>query len=200
MIQVVCTCKESAAIGCTAYTQVVLLTQTGVIDLVLPVVGSDIVLLAISTNYDATKLCIRIQLAVHTNQVLTLGLSVHVIAQTKLGTFNQVLVSPLPCRSLIHAQTISCTLSGTSHSVVLKFLEVSLVVSSRIGDTGIVLTTLHVSTPLGIEGNSCLLALLGRLGGYHDHTVTATCTIQSRRSSVLLNYDALDVLGVDVVQ
>ena len=200
VVQVVGTCIECATVCCTAYAEVVLLTQTIVIDLVFPVVGSDIVLLAVSTYYDSTQGSVGVQLAVHTNQVLTLGLSVNIVTQTELSALNQVLVSPLPSSNLVKALTVGSTCNGGSHSVVLKLLIVSLIVSSRVGDAVVVLTALHIRTPLGIECDLCVLTLLGSLGSHHDNTVTTTSTIERRRSSVLLDNNALNVLRVDVVQ
>ena len=184
---IVCTLVRS-----TAGTYCVLLAQAVVINLVVPVVRNQIVLVAILACNHVTQGSIRINLAVCTDESLTLGNVIHLISETiTISAVNHVGISPLPCTIAGHTALVL--------GIAIKSLVIGLVVTARIADDIIVAGTLHVGTPLCLEVNLGILVTLTCLGSNDDNSVTATCTVQGCRSSILQHSHALHIHGVDVI-
>ena len=185
---VVCTLVRS-----TAGTHCVLLTQAIMVDFLVPVVWNQIILVAILSRNHVTQGSIWINLAVCTDESLTLGHIVHLVSKTiAISTVNHVCIGPSPSSIRIHAALVL--------GIVIQTLVIGLVIATGIADDIIVTGALHIGTPLCLEVDFGILVTLTSLGRNDDNTVTAACTVQGCRSSILQNGHALYIHGVDVIQ
>ena len=169
---------------------VVLLTETGRVTLVVPVVSGQQVL-GTTIVHNVTHSSTGVNLTVHTDEVLVRRHLEDLVSQTA--------VSRSCGDHLVSASVSSDCVHTVVHQVVVQCCVVDLVVLSGVGDVVVVLHRLAGYAPLSININNRVAALRA-LGGDHYHTVSTTSTIQRSRGSVLLNGHRLDVGGVDVVQ
>ena len=183
VLQVAHACIVAQAVAAAAGRHIVFLTEAVVEGLVVPVIGP------VGVGTIAVAQCgIGIELEVGADEVLSFGHSVNLVAQTAVGSIEQVGIGKgisLGCAGTV-------VILGVKHGPVVGFHVLAGIVNH------IVLgNQTHVATPLGIESDECLLSGLGLLGGDDDHTVGATGTIDGTGGRILQHRDALDVLGVD---
>ncbi len=152
---------------------------------VKPIVGGQIVIGIVIINHTAESR-VRIQLAIGTNQSLSVGNVIHVVLQTVALTANHVVNSPyisLRVRVALRKR------------VILKSSEVCFVVLRGIFDIVVILLSTRIGTKFYINRNFSLTGL-STLGGYENNTVCTTRTIKSCRGSILKNCHILDIVGV----
>ena len=190
VVQVTHRSVEVGAIRSSSNIYVVLLAERCIlVDLIEPVVGLHPILLTI-VGHLATLRSLGVDLTVRTDQVLTLGVRHHVVAQTTLVVREHVARSPSISLSLRLAQSQRLVVH---HGSVIHLI----VLASRVRYV-IRLQGLRVDTPLAIERHNSVtnLSLLGR---DHDHTVCTTSTIEGVRSCILQDRHRLDIGRVQVV-
>ena len=127
LIQPAGTAVERSLRGTGADVHGVLLTEGILVSLVGPVVSGHVVSLAVRAQVAAAQCGIGVQLTVGTDEILTVGNSVHVITQTAQGS----VVGTHVCSSGVLTQGI--------HVVVVHHRVVGLIVHGRISHLVIVL-------------------------------------------------------------
>ena len=158
---------------------------------ILPVVGLQIVFLAVQTGVYAANSGFRIDLAVETNETLTGRNIEYVIAQSKLFVVKHVGVDPLVGGGSRESVAVE--------SVVVELTIVDLSILLRVGDDIVVLHSAAGATPFSFEIDVGF-ANTAFLGSNQDDTGSTTCTIQCCAGGILQHGDALDVLLRNIAQ
>ena len=154
--------------GLAGDRSVVLLTQGRAESRIGPVVGTDVVLLAL-IDETAAESRSGIDLAVDADELLPGGNRIDHIAQTAAARGRR--------KGLIGAQM---RLAGTHiriHVVVFQRAVMQFVELRRVGDVRIVLDGARIDAPLGVDRHVGLLRL-GFFGGDHHHAVGAAGAVQ----------------------
>ena len=181
----------------------VFLTETVLVGSVCPVVGlipvgvavvlSDFFTRIVRVVYQtrlpiAIAQCgIGVQLSVHTDELLSVGHSIYLIAQST----DQVAIGCIVSLSSRHTLRVEV--------VVVESSVCQLIVFGRVVNLVILLYGTAVGTPAHVYVDArCRLVTL--LGGDDDDTGSTTGTVQSGRSGILQYRHRLDVLLRDVAQ
>ena len=185
---------EVGAVGAASSGDGVLLTEAVVIDLVLPVVGSDQVVGSVVVDH-AAEGGVGVQLAVMADEGLAVGHVIDVVAEAVLvavGGSHDVLVGEAP--------RFLCIVAELVEGIVVECLVPHLIIFGRTVNHVVVGHGLGVRTPLGIDSDAGGVSLLATLGGDEDDAVAAAGTVEGGGGSVLQHGHRLDVNRVDVVQ
>ena len=185
LVEVVHVGIEGAFVHRSRCTDVVLLTEGGVVGSVAPVVVRQVVGLSVRL-VGTTQRGVRVQLAVGADEQLSVGHGVDVVAQV----VEHVLVRLLVCL---------CRSRPTVGEVAVVLSVEGLVVEPRVGDGLIVLHRTGVGTPLHVDIDLGDLVLAGLCRDDDDTGGTAR-TVEGSGSGVLEDGHRLDVLLRDVVQ
>ena len=140
------------------------------IGFVVPVIWSQVILIAVAACNQVAQRCIGVQLAVLANHGLSGRYIIYIVAQAEAASVvNQICVGPLPCASGILAKLIG--------SIVIQSLVIHFIVAGGVVHHVIATRALHVGTPFHVHCNLGVLVHLAGFGGNQDDTVTATRTI-----------------------
>ena len=158
------------------------MTQTGAECFVGPVVRRIVVV-----SVAVTRSGIGIELAVETDEVLTIG---HAKSALTQSTPDAVIGIAVGCE-YIAAKIAIHVASGIERAI--ERLEVF----AGIGDNVVIAQGTRVATPASVKSD-LRSTFFTFLGGNHDDTIGAASTIEGCRSGILEHGDALDIAGGDV--
>ena len=176
--------------GLAGDRSVVLLTQGRAESRIGPVVGTDVVLLAL-IDETAAESRSGIDLTVDADELLPGRNRIDHIAQTSVIRIGRQI--------RIGAQMGLADTHSRIDIVVFQRTVMQFVKLCRVGDVRIILDGARIDAPLGVDCHVSLLRL-GLFGGDHHHAVGAAGAVQRVRGGVLQHGHRFDVTRVEVVQ